>query len=574
MRTMDLATFLRSFPLRSSGLMWLLGAGASAAAGIPTAGAMIWDFKRQLYCSGQRRDLRTCSDLTSPPVRAAIQGYLTSLQGSPADGSAEEYSYYFEAAYPSEADRRRYLETQLIKARPSYGHLALSVLLKMGLIDLLWTTNFDKVPEDAAAEMFGTTSRLRVATIDSAPVAAEALAERRFPLLGKLHGDFHSRRLKNTSEELRAQEAQLRQTLVEACAQFGLVVVGYSGRDDSVMDALTEALRRRPVFPGGLTWLHRADAPPRDRVVELLELAAANGVEAASIEIETFDELMADLVKLVPDIPEELADRLLARRPRLERTQLPSTKGSWPVLRLNALPVLSWPQSCRLVRCRIGGAKEIREAIDDSGARVVASRRTAGVIAFGDDREIRKAFGPHGIQGLDLFMLEQRRLRYDSAELSLLYEALCLALARGTGLRIERVGRRRLLVASRSAPSLAPLLQVAKRVEGRVRNLNWAEAIELRLEFRLDRLWLLLLPTVWVERTDDESLEAARKDFMRAQLADRYNPKSNALIDAWAKVLTSGEPTAKLTAFQLTEGINAAFEIGSTTAFSRRGGAV
>jgi len=41
--------FAQRFSLRSANLMWLLGAGASASAGIPTAGDMIWEFKQRLF---------------------------------------------------------------------------------------------------------------------------------------------------------------------------------------------------------------------------------------------------------------------------------------------------------------------------------------------------------------------------------------------------------------------------------------------------------------------------------------------------------------------------------------------
>ena len=77
----------------------------------------------------------------------------------------------------------------------------------------------------------------------------------------KLHGDFRSRRLKNTTDELRQQDATLRQLLVEACGRFGLVVAGYSGRDSSIMDTLDEATSRPGSFPAGLFWLHRGDDP-------------------------------------------------------------------------------------------------------------------------------------------------------------------------------------------------------------------------------------------------------------------------------------------------------------------------
>ena len=51
------------------------------------------------------------------PKRIAVTFALfvaaTILTGCPAAGSEEEYSYYFSAVFPNEADRRRYIE-QLI----------------------------------------------------------------------------------------------------------------------------------------------------------------------------------------------------------------------------------------------------------------------------------------------------------------------------------------------------------------------------------------------------------------------------------------------------------------------------
>jgi len=46
--------FSPRFSMRPGDLMWLLGAGASAAAGIPTAWDVLWKFKQQLYVSQRR----------------------------------------------------------------------------------------------------------------------------------------------------------------------------------------------------------------------------------------------------------------------------------------------------------------------------------------------------------------------------------------------------------------------------------------------------------------------------------------------------------------------------------------
>lgn len=61
--------FARRFSMRAGNLMWLLGAGASASAGIPTAGDMVWAFKQQLFTSQRRVSPKAVADLSSPAIR-------------------------------------------------------------------------------------------------------------------------------------------------------------------------------------------------------------------------------------------------------------------------------------------------------------------------------------------------------------------------------------------------------------------------------------------------------------------------------------------------------------------------
>lgn len=222
-------------------------------------------------------------------------------------------------------------------------------------------------------------------------MATVALHDERYPILIKLHGDFRSRRLKNTDQELRDQDSELRKHLVETCSRFGLVVVGYSGRDQSIMEALEEVAARKG-FPFGLFWFHRSDSQPGKRVVNLVERVRESGSEAELIEVETFDELMADLLVLLSELPHEVQKHLSEKRSIISELPLPGIHGVWPAVRLNALPVLSFPSICRRVVCEIGGAKEVREAVEQAKAEIVATRRQAGVIAFGEDSEIRRAF--------------------------------------------------------------------------------------------------------------------------------------------------------------------------------------
>ena len=120
--------------------MWFLGAGAAASAGIPTAGDMVWEFKQLLYVSQRRVAIQNVSDLSNPTIRAQLQAHIDAVGTLPAAGSPDEYASLFESVYPAESDRRAYLDAKLSGAKPSYGHLAIAVLMRAGKLRLLWTT--------------------------------------------------------------------------------------------------------------------------------------------------------------------------------------------------------------------------------------------------------------------------------------------------------------------------------------------------------------------------------------------------------------------------------------------------
>src|ERR1035438_5187255 len=282
---MTSAEFLKLYSARSQNLMWFLGAGASAASGIPTASDMTWDFKRTIYCAEQKVSVRACQDLSDPRLQHKLQLYFDTAGKFPMQNSESEYAEIFLNAYPDEADRRRYIDRMVSQATPSYGHVALAVLLALRKARIVWTTNFDRNVEDSAAKVFQTTAKLAIATLDSARVAEECVQEERWPLLVKLHGDFQSRRLKNTADELVRQDERLRRCLVEASKRLGLIVVGYSGRDTSVMDALEEAIDNGRGYAAGLYWICRPDVAPYRRALSLIANAKAAGIGAHLIEI-------------------------------------------------------------------------------------------------------------------------------------------------------------------------------------------------------------------------------------------------------------------------------------------------
>lgn len=572
---MTIEEFLRAFPLRGQNIGWFLGAGASAAAGVPTATALLWDFKRSLYCTESRIPVRLCADLGDPNVRLKLQQFFDSKGSFPQLESADEYACYFEHAFPDEADRRRFLEKHVAAATPSYGHLALGALMRMGHIRMVWTTNFDKAVEDGAAQLLGTTGKLVVATLDSSKLALEAMNESRWPLLVKLHGDFQSRRLKNTSEELRTQDIELRSAFVEACKRSGMAIAGYSGRDESILKALEDGISGGRGFPGGLFWFHKRGSSVLPKVAELIQKAKAAGIAAHLIEVETFDELMADILAQVPDIPDAIQVLIGSHRPKVSDAPTPGTPGIWPVIRLNALPLKSHPSVCRKFTADIGGTREVREVLLSSGATAVAARTSAGVIAFGSDPELKKAFDSRKLRDLDIHRIQAHRLRYDSAEFGLLYETLARSLVRNRDLTAVRRNRDYYVQpaspTSAAAKLLQPLVGSVSGIIGKT-TLKWSEAIKLRLDYRYDRLWLLLEPTVLADRPTSTVDRNIRMEFIRERLARRYNPAWNDLLEAWINIFL-GSPDATETTFQafgISDGTDATFTISRTTGFSWR----
>lgn len=564
--------FARRFPMRAANLMWLLGAGASASAGIPTATDMVWEFKQQLYVSQRRVSLKSVGDLSNPAIRSLLQAHIDSSGRFPKDGDSDEYAALFEAAWPDERDRRTYLDGKLSGAKPSYGHLAMATLMKAGLAKLAWTTNFDPLIADGAAKVFETTGALTSIALDAPDLAVQAIAQQRWPIEVKLHGDFRSRRLKNTADELRQQDAKLRRELVDACRIFGLTVVGYSGRDESVMTALASALNSDKAFPGGLFWLHRGDHQPNERVLELLRLAKKKRIDGGLVSVANFDEALRDLIRMCSGLDTSVLDAFAAERRRWTPPSLPAgQQRGWPVIRLNALQVVGMPGHCRRLECKIGGTAEVRAAIQARGVHAIVGRVRAGILAFGKDADLRAAFDPFGISAFDLHAIETKRLRYDSGERGLLREALSTALSREHGLALSRHRSKDLLTPinpndERWKPLRRLVGELAGAVEGKPA-LTWKEGIGIRLDWADDKLWLLVEPRIVLDGvTSDNRADAA--DFGRERTVRRYNKQLNELIAFWASLLAKNG--AELRALNIGDGVDAAFRLGSDTAYSRR----
>ena len=144
------------------------------------------------------------------------------------------------------------------------------------------------------------------------------------------------------------------------------------------------------------------------------------------VGIDNFDETMRDLIRLSPNLDTTELETFASDRKVWTPPPHPNGNGGFPVIRLNGLEIKALPTVCRLVTCTIGGQAKVVDAIETANVPVLAARTKSGVLAFGSDEQVRKAFEPYSIETFDLHSIEVRRLQNDSQERGLLRHALSL----------------------------------------------------------------------------------------------------------------------------------------------------
>ncbi|ORE92106.1 Sir2-family regulator [Aurantimonas sp. 22II-16-19i] len=571
---------------------------------------MIRDFKAQIFCRETNLSKREI-DTADPIWIDRIDDFFRRTSLLPPDGDPAEYAAAFEAVYPQPRHRRQYIEDAIAKGTPCFGHKVLAGLMAAGKADCIFTTNFDQLAENAAAAAYATLStvdrrRPTIAAIDSADRAMLCLNESNWPLIAKLHGDYQSIAIKNTGSELEQQDTRMRHVLVEAGKRFGMLFVGYSGRDSSILGALNNVLDAPSPFPNGLYWVASSTSRLLPAVTEFLDRARAAGVDASVVECTTFDELVAEIIKTT-DLPQALHDHVMEGRPtpRLVPVQIPSARArAFPVLRYSAILLESMPTTARRIKLSQSTTwAEVREIFKAKACRATAAALGRELAVFGRDQEILDALAPlcPSLAGtIDLDPVA------DSWAMGLLYDALVRSLARQRPLipRYRRLGHS-LVVATprdgdnpertkRQQQALSGLRDAYRSdLFGVVPKLGFQflEGVDLKLEQLDGKWWCGFEPYTFVQLPPQDAsqtngsvadrapahmcIQAERRgdpagDWRRERWAQKYNGHWASIIGAWADLLTKTGGTAR-SAFGLTEGagIDAVFTVSPITGFSR-----
>ena len=227
-------------------------------------------------------------------------GYQEWLAGQNWFKHEDEYSILFETIYDQPSQRRVYVEECIKDAHPSWGYVYLTNLLSNRFFDVAFTTNFDDLINEACY-LYSDGLRPMVAAHDSAIQGIRVTSGR--PKIIKLHGDFLYDNIKNTLAELETLETNTKRKLNQFAQEYGLVVLGYSGRDRSVMDTLELLLRDEENYKQGVYWCLQRGATKSRRLESLLRRD-----RVYLVEVDGFDQFMAGLHEEAHlDLPKPIA---------------------------------------------------------------------------------------------------------------------------------------------------------------------------------------------------------------------------------------------------------------------------
>jgi hypothetical protein len=217
---------------------FLLGSGVSSDAGVPTGQEVFWRAVADLY--------RIAHVAEETPGEEEVAAWLTEI----ARRAKLTYSEVLEDVAPDAPTRRAVLAKHFEEVEPGPTHERLAQLAERGLVRVFVTTNFDRLLERALQSR----GIEPVVITSDADLASASSREHADCYVLKPHGDYLQETIRNTPAELAELEPGMTTELQEVFDRYGLVVLGYSGIDE----ALSNALRRR-TSRYGLYWVARAE---------------------------------------------------------------------------------------------------------------------------------------------------------------------------------------------------------------------------------------------------------------------------------------------------------------------------
>lgn len=220
---LTLSGFVKEMKEVSSGphprkFCFVLGAGASKTSGIKSGQELVNIWEEDLLERNRKAHLEWKEQL-----------------GINDNNKYEFYSQYYERRFKNIIDGYNYLEKLMESAKPSIGYVMLSYILTHTEHNVVITTNFDHLLEDAV-NYYENTIPLVIGHESLAHYITKQINR---PMIIKIHRDLLLDP-KNRTSELDTLHENWKKALNVVFSEYYPIFIGYAGNDHSLMDYLTK----------------------------------------------------------------------------------------------------------------------------------------------------------------------------------------------------------------------------------------------------------------------------------------------------------------------------------------------
>ena len=222
--TLSLSGFINEMKEVSTGtharkFCFVLGAGASRTSGIKTGQELVDIWDKELMIRNRDECLRWKAEM-----------------GITNENKYSFYSQYYDKLYEKEpGDGYNYLEKQMEHAEPSVGYVMLAYLLTKTQHNVVITTNFDHLIEDAVSYY----SQKIPLVIGHEALAHYIQRKTTRPTIIKIHRDFLLEP-KSQTKYLEELDDNWVKHLPAIFSEYHPVFIGYAGNDKSLMNFLND----------------------------------------------------------------------------------------------------------------------------------------------------------------------------------------------------------------------------------------------------------------------------------------------------------------------------------------------
>ena len=253
--TLTLGGFVKEMREVSSGFharkfCFVLGAGASKSSGIKSGQDLVRIWEKDLLERNEESHIRWKAQL-----------------GINDENKYEHYSEYYERRFTKARDGYNYLEKLMESAKPSIGYVMLAYILTHTRHNVVITTNFDHLLEDAVT-YYENAIPMVIGHESLAPYITRQINR---PIIMKIHRDLLLDP-KNRASDLNELHENWKKALDIVFSEYDPIFIGYAGNDHSLMDYLMQNQNLFSDGDGGVPyWMSYQSDKMSEMVSEFLD---------------------------------------------------------------------------------------------------------------------------------------------------------------------------------------------------------------------------------------------------------------------------------------------------------------